>query len=258
MTGNIIPGLVISGTINIAGGSEPVLESVTVRSKPGQDQTVTPEEGVDGFSSVTVRRTPLTTKVITPSTQAQTYRASDDDAQGYSQVTVGAVNLQTKTVTPSSVQQVVTPDTGWDGLSSVTVDAVSSGYDFVMKGENNFVTLPNYMFYQDTNIRTFTGRSGDMGKTNISDHCFDGCTNLEAVYLPSSGNFNSDSYFDNCPKLKDVYIAVADSTSLPTISSQTNWRNIERIHVPADQLADFQGSSSFSTLLNKLVGDYVR
>lgn len=105
----------------------------------------------------------LTTKTITAN---GTYSAEDDSADGYSSVTVnvpgitptGTVNitengttdvtnyasasvnvqpdLQAKSVTPSESSQVVTPDSGYDGLSQVTVGAIPSEY-VVPSGSTN-------------------------------------------------------------------------------------------------------------------------
>lgn len=72
----------------------------------------------------------LITKEITAN---GTYNASDDSADGYSSVVVNVPSgstptLQTKSVTPTESEQTVTADSGYDGLSSVTVNAIPSEY----------------------------------------------------------------------------------------------------------------------------------
>lgn len=58
-----------------------------------------------------------------------TYNAINDQLDGYSQVNVNVTpSLQAKTATPTESQQSITPDTGYVGLSSVTINAISDTY----------------------------------------------------------------------------------------------------------------------------------
>lgn len=71
----------------------------------------------------------LITKSITSN---GTYSASSDNADGYSQVTVnvsgGGGTYQAKTnISPTTSSQTITPDSGYDALSSVQINAMPSG-----------------------------------------------------------------------------------------------------------------------------------
>ena len=108
------------------GGVYLNLQSKTI-SPTSSSQTITPDSGYNGLSSVTVN--PVNSTTLNVSANG-TYSATNGNF--YSQVVVAIedskVNLQSKTATPSNVPVSVTPDTGYHGLSSVTIDPIPSNY----------------------------------------------------------------------------------------------------------------------------------
>lgn len=91
-------------------------------------QVITPDSGYDGLSSVQVNA--VSTNELTVSSNG-TYTPAAGTY--YNRVVVNTdsqaeFNLQTKQITPTASPQSVTPDEGYNGLSSVTVNAIPSNY----------------------------------------------------------------------------------------------------------------------------------
>ena len=127
MTYNGVPSVAIpladdSGEALFREASE-VIDTPTA-TKP---VTANGEYDVTNFAKVAVsvsgEAPTLQSKTVTPGTSAQTV-TPDSGYDGLSQVTVGAVQVQEKTVTPGTSAQTVTPDAG-KYLSKVTVGAVA-------------------------------------------------------------------------------------------------------------------------------------
>lgn len=107
-------------------GDTPTYQSKTV-SPSTSIQTVTADEGYDALSDVIVNAIQTETKTVTTN---GTYNPTS--GKYFSSVTVNVVgdtfDTQEKTVSPTESEQVISPDAGYDGLSSVTVGAISSTY----------------------------------------------------------------------------------------------------------------------------------
>lgn len=99
--------------------------ATTIIPSASQQTAVSANTYVTG--AITVAAVPSETKNITSN---GTYTPSTD--KWFSSVSVNipdtVFNTQTKSVTPTESKQTVTPDAGYDGLSSVTVGAISSTY----------------------------------------------------------------------------------------------------------------------------------
>lgn len=139
-----------------------------------------------GTYTVKVEESSGGTNLITKSITANgTYNASDDSADGYSSVTVNVSTttptLQSKTATPSETAQTITADSGYDGLSSVSVAAISSTYigsgitqrtstDLVVSGATVTVPSGHYASQATKTVASGTPGTPTATKGTVSNH----------------------------------------------------------------------------------------
>ena len=133
-------GLITATATQSAGYVTAGTKTKTSQMTTQAAKTVTPSTtsqnavsaGVYTTGAVTVG--PIPSEYIVPSgTLSITQNGSGIDVSGYAAVNVAVdgsspISLQAKTATPTESQQTVAPDTGYGGLSSVTVEAIDSEY----------------------------------------------------------------------------------------------------------------------------------
>lgn len=106
---------------------DPVFQEKAV-TPTREAQAVTPDAGFDGLSKVNVGAIPA--DYIIPEGTASITENGQHDVREYESVNVNVPApdpvLQAKTVSPSTSKQEVTADSGYDGLSKVTVNAMAT------------------------------------------------------------------------------------------------------------------------------------
>ena len=127
-------GLITASATQTAGYVSSGTKSATLQLLTQGAKTITPSSsqqtavssGKYTTGNVVVSAVPTETKSITSN---GTY--SPTSGKYFSSVTVSVPDktftTQTKTVSPTTSQQTITPDSGYDGLSSVTVNAIATG-----------------------------------------------------------------------------------------------------------------------------------
>jgi hypothetical protein len=125
-------GTAITGTIPSVVGGTPVATKGTVSN---HSVTVTPSvTNVTGYiTGGTLTGTAVTVSASELVSGSQTISSNQTvDVTNLAEVVVavpsGSPNLQSKTATPTESEQTITADTGYDGLDTVTVEAISSTY----------------------------------------------------------------------------------------------------------------------------------
>lgn len=118
---------------DISGG-EPILQKVVVQPKT-VEQIITPSEEYDGLSQVKIG---AVTRLIDSSIQPENIK-KDVEILGV----IGTIEdkpadpfLQNKTVEPSTGKQIITADSGYDGLGQVTINEVTSSIDNNIRAGN--------------------------------------------------------------------------------------------------------------------------
>lgn len=205
ITGTVQVDGTISGTIQIGGGSKPVLDSITVQST-GTEQVITASEhSCDGFSEITVQAVQvgedtLNTLFNTPAGQTPTpFTMSDDNANhtcyGFKNglaVTLGAG-------VKSLVSQAFNNDKSVKSITGQDIEAISS--ECFASSVVRSVSFPkctsigNRAFYHCNNLSSI---NFPLCQT-VGENAFDTCTAITTIDLPActtigKGAFGSMRY----------------------------------------------------------------
>ena len=215
---------------------EPNLQSKSA-TPTKSSQTVTADSTYDGLSSVTVN--PIPNEYIIPSGSKSITANGTSDVTSYSSVNVNVQpSLQSKTTTPTKSEQVITAESSYDGLSSVTVNPIPNEYiipsgskSITENGTSDVTTYASVSIDVQPDLQTKTATPTTSTQEITADSAYDGLSKVTVNPIPSqyivpSGNLditaNGSTNVKNYETVNvDVQPTLRSESVTPTESSQT-------------------------------------
>lgn len=191
-------GMTVVETIDEYGGTivdisgDPVILQTKTATPSTSSQVLAPDSGFKGLSEVTIEAIP--SQFVVPTGTISITSNGTVDVASYASASVNiqpVLNLQSKTVTPDETGMIVAADTGYTGLSSVIVEAISSSYvgsgiarrtSSDLSASGSIVSVPSG-YYSTAVSKAISGGSATTPTTSITK---------------KSNNYSKCKWFDYC------------------------------------------------------------
>ena len=267
VSGNVTVDGTINAVVSSGGGTAPKLQEKTATPTVAQ-QVITPDSDYDGLSKVTISGARIKNETL-ELTQPHDIINPPTGYLGFGSVAIDA-KLQAKTVQPESYQQFIMADTGYAGLSSVTVAATSGGSDTLSTlmftasnatatvdaasmGNKYFCGVKGCTSLVIKNASGITGsackgwntlKHVDIESPSIGISSFED-NPLETIILRGTTSIGKQAFYYASTTIHDIYIYTTSGVctlgrnAFYSLASAT-------VHVPASLLSAYQADSNWT------------